>query len=335
MPEYVVKFVPWNEYTISNLINKKIRFSTVFDFNDFNELHYIGGGKAICDDEKYQSEWRRLIQKFVEDKTLILKLISNLENTNYKPEYISKLREILISEKLDNAGNILKELSNYEHMDRMLEENIAYNVVGVFCCSDIGVFIPKHEPSEVCQVIEEDKSIICEVLGEHPDYSYKTLSIGDNAPIMFAHYAKNLSGVALIYEVLPVCEIVDMKYRFTMPGSEGLAERACDWMNGEFDNVNDFLNKSKSWEYEKERRIFNKPGNKEAEACGLKLSAVFHTRRFEKQNLATLNEINKAIYNEGLLVRECIQNSCGYNFVIMDDEKMTVCEWIEQNLYKK
>ena len=33
-----VKFVPWNERTLSNLINKTIRFSTVFDFNEFNEF---------------------------------------------------------------------------------------------------------------------------------------------------------------------------------------------------------------------------------------------------------------------------------------------------------
>ncbi len=39
--QYFVKFVRYNNHTLSNLINKTIKFSTVYEFNDFNELHYL------------------------------------------------------------------------------------------------------------------------------------------------------------------------------------------------------------------------------------------------------------------------------------------------------
>jgi len=34
----LVKFVPYSDRTLENLINKEIYFSTVFSFNDLNEL---------------------------------------------------------------------------------------------------------------------------------------------------------------------------------------------------------------------------------------------------------------------------------------------------------
>ena len=37
---FFVKFVPFNQNTISSLINQTIRFSTVYDFNDFNEFNF-------------------------------------------------------------------------------------------------------------------------------------------------------------------------------------------------------------------------------------------------------------------------------------------------------
>lgn len=35
-----VKFKPWNKYTISSIIGNKAKFSTIYEFNDFNEANY-------------------------------------------------------------------------------------------------------------------------------------------------------------------------------------------------------------------------------------------------------------------------------------------------------
>lgn len=37
----IIKFLKPNKYTLFGLINKKIKFSTVYELNDFNEMNYF------------------------------------------------------------------------------------------------------------------------------------------------------------------------------------------------------------------------------------------------------------------------------------------------------
>ena len=68
---------------------------------------------------------------------------------------------------------------------RLLEENFAFSSVGIFCASILDVFSD------------------------------------DSAQLMFAHYAKNLSGVALIYEIEENSTIHEIQYT-SKKGSSGI-----------------------------------------------------------------------------------------------------------------
>lgn len=126
--------------------------------------------------------------------------------------------------------NELKYIRN--ELITLYEEATAYTSVGIFCMSNMSVF--------------ED----------------------DAAQLMFAHYAKNSAGLALIYQyrkkpsqALPI----DYANFPQLKGRE--PNRLVRWLDGEFYyslwpgmDMGEFLYKSPWWGYEKEYRIFDKPG---------------------------------------------------------------------------
>lgn len=267
-----VKFVPWNEKTIANLINRVVKFSTVFEFNDFNEYRYIG---RVRDQNK--------------------EIAKILESEIYKIDFINALvqsgREICNEEWRDQIIECLKKGENSKLLDpslgclSILEENLAYASVGIFCVSGIDVF--------------ED----------------------DSAQLMFAHYAQNLRGVALIYEIeLGITKPIE--YTDGTKCSQGICGRIINWYNSDYSDVRDFLFKSEKWKYEKEYRMFSKPGVKPEIECGVELKSILYTPRFDG-DADILSNINKAFYNKKLLVDRIYPSYEKCEFLIGNHEKIS------------
>lgn len=225
-----VKFIRYNENTLSNIITDKIKFSTVYEFNDFNEYHFCGSN---FENQKIYDILRNELRTPTFQSNLI-----RLAKDKCKIEYLDKIEGYL------RAGQHNKLLEENENCIPLLIENLAYSSVGIFCMSNIKVF--------------DD----------------------DSAQLMFAHYAGNLSGLALIYEV-DDSKTSRVNYK-SYPESVHKCTGLSDWYYGKYEkcNMSDFLSKSSKWEYENELRLFSKPGFTRASEAGIRLRAILYTSRF-------------------------------------------------------
>ena len=260
--EILVKFAPWNEKTISSLLNKTIKLSTVYDFNDFNEYRYIPtlfyGTKTNID---YTNDTLKILEKKCKNVDFLsnLKTLS-METLNHegKTKIINFLKEGKVKQLLDPKEKCLS----------ILNENLAYSSVGIFCISKLDVF--------------KD----------------------DSAQLMFAHYAQNLKGIALIYEFkFIINKLHTINYKSSLKPSAGEEGRCIKWYNGDYQDIDDFLYKSQKWEYEKELRIFSKPGIHPAKDHNLTLKAILYTPRFsgEEHDLLTIKD---QIYDGKLIIKK-------------------------------
>lgn len=307
MSRYFVKFVPYNEQTITHLVNKTVKFSTVFEFNDLNEYRYLSARKYNANEQLIQefikiivkqsnavSFNKKMLQLAMETRTPgyenviedFLKsgrsLSSLLQKRN---KQVIKLLESLYQKHLSLQEDALRDFRN--HLIWLYEDTVAYTMVGIFCMSDISVF--------------ED----------------------DAAQLMFAHYAKNSSGLALIYQYnREPNQALKIQYENFLGTIGGKCDRLIDWSQNKFEaaNMKKFLQKSPYWNYEKEYRIFDQPKIHPIQNVGLELKAILYTPRFdEKQNLQSLEKINEKFHQNSLAIRKIYasQYSCQpYHFKV-------------------
>lgn len=274
MNKFFVKFVPWNEKTLSALINKTIKFSTVYEFNDFNEYRYLGTLNG--DDSPYEKEALELLKVECE-KVCFLNNLKTLSRERCSEEYKRKITDLIKEGRQ-------KDLLDLEEK-RFLQENLAYSSVGIFCVSDIDVFTD------------------------------------DSSQLMFAHYAQNLRGLALIYEISDKSKIRKINYTNAPKGSSG-TQHLINWHNGNYEEIDDFLYKSENWNYETEMRLFDRPGITQAENHSIILRAILYTSRFP-DNEETLHKINNNIYDNNLII-EKIHPSNSYHYFIMEKDGKTI-----------
>ena len=150
---WYVKFVPLNKYTYSNLINKTIRFSSIYDFNE--ESVFIAKTK-VKQKILENPETTKCLKEYLDKKTNILKLIEvSSKSTTFTNHYKKQFIEAIDIKSLEELI-----LGYYD----IIIESIAYLETGIFCLSHITTFESDH------------------------------------AQLMFAHYAQNLEGLALIYK---------------------------------------------------------------------------------------------------------------------------------------
>lgn len=286
MSKYFVKFVPFNANTMASLINKTVKFSTVYEFNDFNELHYIGDGFDVN-----QKLYNSIIENKITECNFVFELLRSLKVRSFSEEYLLNLENAILNYPID------KKFIDLDHIAKILE-HIAFSSVGVFCVSGINIFD------------------------------------NDSAQLMFAHYAENLKGLALIYEI-DSSELKKINYAKPedpqKPPSGGMRIRVHQWLDGNYEDIKDFLHKSNKWEYENEFRMFAKPDIHSIEKNNIKLKAIFYTPRFTKENLVTLENINTHIYKDNTIkIVEIIPSIGSYYFSISNNKKIT--DWIKDNL---
>jgi len=295
-----VKFCPYNTKTLSNLINKEVYFSDIFGFNDFNEANFI----APFNLDKFKSE---------ENNTpLKLSIENEIKQIFYEKQFKQELKELnrnpeFIDEVAEWIKNDFSQLSRakFTEYHQSLFEYIVFKNMGIFCLSNANVF--------------------------------KNTS----ALLMFAHYADNNRGLALIYEAKKTPEQV--KYldsyggrpvslsslttpEYLLPGtSKSHFEKFIEIHQG------NFLKKADAWQYENEYRLFGKPNlPQQASEHGLELKAIFHTPRFD--DLQTLEEINKNMYEGELQIQQIEPSQSDYHFNIIENKSTKASEWIDENL---
>ncbi|MEE9451942.1 MAG: hypothetical protein V3V61_04200 [Gammaproteobacteria bacterium] len=125
---HLVKFVKYDHKTIESVINKTIRFSTVYEFNDFNERHIHLKQPIECTE----------------------KLKSHLENPNNREALIKRLDEdkmpfetiIRHRENMTNAlrNGTWKNEDEWKRYSNLVVSNLACLKMGIFCASSIKVF---------------------------------------------------------------------------------------------------------------------------------------------------------------------------------------------------
>lgn len=288
---YFVKFVPYNQNTLSSLINKTIKFSTVYEFNDFNELHFMAP-------RGFPGNY----------PTLSNKIKDFLQKINFRSSILKESRERSFTDNhLKNLENFINDYSpqskDFETFGKVILEHAVFSSVGIFCVSDIRTF--------------ED----------------------DAAQLMFAHYADNLKGLALIYEIdSGYIKKINYNNKDDLLKSPSGGEFS-DWIDHIFtkSSMDDFLNKSNNWQYEKEARLFAKPSIQEAKEHNISLKAILHTTRFKRESLETLNNINKNFYSGRLRIQEIIPSYQKYMFNYVDEkgELKPISEFLEHLSSKK
>jgi len=160
--EYYVKFKSFNCHTIKSLINKQIKFSNIYEFNDISE-------DANLHISNYIFPWDEIIEEFKKakkkDKSLFDKIKDNTINSfelhNHKDRQdTANYKENLIKEFKKNGTNLEKYDKKFR---RHLSEIIKKTNTGIFCLSSLEIF-------------KDDAAIL-----------------------MLAHYADNANGIILIY----------------------------------------------------------------------------------------------------------------------------------------
>lgn len=289
-PKYLVKFLPYSQSVISGLINKTVKFSSAYEFNDFNELHIIGHLQGISpefDLASYITDFQFL--------SVFHKYYSRHEDTD------SFVDKILSSVKILDQKSLIGD----ESYRRVLVEWVSYYLVGIMSLSDLAVF--------------DD----------------------DSAALMYAHYSRNATGVALVYEIAqdnlqpqqvqytpshqPSGEVLPTRYY-----TENLHEKLPQWEKNNFSEMEDFLRKSEKWSYEKEWRIFGNPGVTEASSVGLTLKSILYTSRFNVDEIDALKKINHHFYNGEILLQK-IHTSISRDHYDVDDgdKNVSVIEWLK------
>jgi|APSaa5957512622_1039677.scaffolds.fasta_scaffold73413_1 hypothetical protein len=277
-----VKFVQFNDRTIQSIINKTVKFSTVYEFNDLNEQNVTVGlphefPTVIAELKKYLSDDGKRENVISKIKENILCNDKNIPKYNEIRQYCQDIASALRNQTWDD----------FEGIDwATVIEHISYIETGIFCLSWVGVF--------------KD----------------------DAAQLMFAHYAENLQGLALVYILDINTELpIAIEYKGRQGASMGENEYI-KLIKGKFFGF--FNYKSKNWKYENEYRFFSTPGLQIASNIGLTLKGIFHTERFDGEvdvpKLKLLRSINEKYYENQLFIERLIRSYLEEKFLVYKQE---------------
>jgi hypothetical protein len=201
---------------------------------------------------------------------LITKLNEKIYDTSFRQKTWQFAQEMCSEGGIQSIDNWLKGKNNLNEIAsttlEMFASCLAYSTVGIFSVAALDIF--------------DDKT----------------------APLMFAHYASNLAGLGLVYEIPENKNIYSVRYCLERGKHTGVHwEEFLKWEKGEFQCMkNRFLLKHPAWEYEKEWRVFGKPGTHHAEDHDIQLKACIYTSRLGRDAETTLNKLNEQIYQGNL-----------------------------------
>ncbi len=265
-----VKFVQFNDRTIQTIINKTVKFSTVYEFNDLNEQNVIvspphGFPAVIAELKKDLSDDNKREKVISKIKENVLCNDENNPKRNQINQYLQTIASALRNPTWDDFEDIYWAT---------VIGHISYIETGIFCLSGVEVF--------------KD----------------------DAAQLMFAHYAENLQGLALVYILddnakLPTTIKYERILREFMDENDYI-----ELVKGKYFDF--FCYKSKNWKYENEYRFFSTPGLQTTSSIGLTLKGLFYTDRFDNEagapKLKLLRSINEKYYENPLFIQRLIRS---------------------------
>ena len=106
-----VKFVQFNDRTIQTIINKTVKFSTVYEFNDLNEQNVIVGSPhvfptAIDELKKYISDDNKRENVISKIKENVLCNDENIPKCNERRQYCQDIASALRNPTWDDFEDI-------------------------------------------------------------------------------------------------------------------------------------------------------------------------------------------------------------------------------------
>ena len=295
--EYFVKFVPCNKKTLSSIINKTIYFSTVYDFNDFNELIFIPN--STSGNQLRGEKIMKMFKKCYHNMPNNTELLKHAETNNYKREFLNELESFL--------ANLYDDPKFDEKFTGFMLEHIVYSTVGIFCLSHIDVFDNAN----------------AQVMFAHYGANLKGLALiyEINCPQLIYKINKNQK-----------VDYIDLKCKKESNMAD-FSSNIPNWLDGNFDKTHDFRKKLKIWDYEMEHRIFEKPGIKPLPE-GISLKAILYTPRFDSNDLRTLRQIIDEIYKGKVSLKKINQNLLtfytekSYFTISEGDQPKSIKDWL-------
>lgn len=296
---FYVKFRPFDENTLIGLINQSIRFSTVYDFNDFSEFHGLLAEGEVKESNSKQEKLRlekQLNEKLKNRELMTIILENRHHSTLYKGPFVEAIKKW--HDQFEKRGFLHSLEKTINSFGRHMKDNRKE-----YWGSDSS----KKDLPKICEqalygfLLEH---IIWASLGIF-SLSHSDVFNSHAAMLMFAHYAKKAFGVALIYEYcgnksdnllheinyLSPTEFHEKQKALTRSHVENIFEAIVmkeeKIETDEKEKVTDskylepFLMKMHEWKYEHECRIFCKKGthSEKAKDSQLKLKAILYTGR--------------------------------------------------------
>lgn len=348
-----VKFRPFDENTLIHLINQSIRFSTVYDFNDFSEFHGLLAESKVKESNSKQEEMRlkkQLNEKLKNRELMTIILENRHHSTLYKGPFVEAIKKWHDQfEKRGFLGSPEKTIQSFgEYIEKYPENYWGRNKnekdLHKICEQALYRFLLEH--------------IIWASLGIF-SLSHSDVFNSHAAMLMFAHYAKKAFGVALIYEYcgnksdnllhevnyLSAAEFHEKQKALTRSDVENIfkeivIEKEKKENREEKEKITDsnllapFLMKMHEWKYEHEYRIFCKKGthSEKAKDSQLKLKAILYTGRLSVDQQKAIKSLAG---NMGVQAKEIFLDSDEERLfkIVNKDEKdksnQTVTEWLK------
>jgi len=243
-------------------------------------------------------------------------VIENLVNktcwfsTVYNFNDIAEQCLVIFSDKLEKDSNIYKEIKsflNHDHNATCLVNAISGNPYfenkEVKAWTNEIISCIRH--NRTCSLDPEQFNCVLQhaIYLKTGIFCLSKLKVFDDdaAQIMFAHYAENLKGVALIFQSDGVISNAEVLYE----DQTDITSDSDDYLSLLKGTGRDkyFNKKSICWSNEKEHRFFNEPGICQLMDCGLKLTGIFYTERFTGDH-KLLNKINESFYDSELFINK-------------------------------
>lgn len=298
LKDYFVKFVPYNVNTLFTLINKKIKFSTAYDFNDFNELRYMATGN-----HGKNKEYNDRIKDVFKEKFKSVEFKHELLKYSYLSGQYSKQKNKAFEEAINNYTN-LDEF--FEKHNSLIEEYLVFSNVGIFCLSSLEVF-----ENEAAQLM----------------FAHYGGGLGGLALI---YEVSPQVGV----EKITYVDCTDVEN--SISGCVGDIERIFRWIDKKFEkrDLDDFILKSKMWCYEKEYRCFSAPGINKSGNLDIHLKAVLFTPRLDRNAVETLENIIMSYEKKVFLQEIYVSTLFGRpsQFKIEGPERLSVIDWLNKKI---
>jgi len=329
-----VKFVKYNEKTLASLNNKTIKFSTVFEFNDFNELQYISDFNVSSEEIK-ETLKETLLKNIKKNPQYKCYLINNADKSGkYCRKYLIEFAERLNQFSQDNDNVFI--CTDFP----LITELLAYSSVGIFSVSNIRVFCDDSAQLMFAHYADNLKGLaLIYETSNNTTFQFKEISYENMEERLiygccYFNLAKNNLNE---YTICRNCKDRILKIHKEMsryqidacsrPCSGGLAGRITEWLEGKFEEVEDFLKKSKKWSYEWEYRLIDNPGVKEAKEAGVELKAILYTPRLKKENFKTLKKIKKQKYPNNLILQEIKPSDKKFEFLV---DQVRSIDWLKK-----